>query len=91
MGNALQEANYFDGKEEQDVYILIGSQGVGGSKVKSSSRMEQPPGRANSYGGGGSSGSQDWKPTNYSLSKYILHCVMCVLCSVCLGQSLDSV
>lgn len=53
MGNALQEANYFDGKEVQDVYILIGSQGVGGSKVKSSSRMGQLPGRASSYLGGG--------------------------------------
>lgn len=48
MGNAFQEANYFDGKAVQDVYILIGSQGVGGSKVKYSSRMGQPPGRASS-------------------------------------------
>lgn len=40
MGDALQEANYFDGKETQDAYILIGGQGVGGSKGKHSSRWD---------------------------------------------------
>lgn len=89
MGHALQEVHYFDGKEVQDPYILIGGQGVGGSKVKCSSRMGQPPeGQALVIRGWG---SQDWKPTSYRISKYILPCITGVLFSVCFGQGLGPV
>lgn len=68
MGDALQEANYFDGKEVQDAYILIGSQGVGGSTVKCNSRMGQSPGRAGSNHRGWGVREPRLETSKYSLS-----------------------